>query len=77
MVRRYSTITGSTVSEKLFGARKALEYLVSLHNNGKWHLLYNEETFTLVLCRAKREFLNWKYLHDDFARLGASAEPRL
>lgn len=44
---------------QLFGARRALSYLVELYDSGQWRVLYREDTFAEAVRAARHAVEHW------------------
>jgi predicted P-loop ATPase len=44
---------------QLFAARRALEHLVKLYDNGQWKLLYKEDAFAEAVRQARQAVEHW------------------
>lgn len=44
---------------QLFGARRALSYLVELYDSGQWRTLYKEDAFAEAVRQARQAVEHW------------------
>jgi predicted P-loop ATPase len=44
---------------QLFAARRSLEHLVKLYDNGQWKLLYKEDAFAEAVRQARQAVEHW------------------
>jgi uncharacterized repeat protein (TIGR03809 family) len=54
-----AAIQRQNAERQLFGARRALGHLVELYDNGRWRLLYKEDTFAEAVRQAREAVDHW------------------